>query len=152
MQSILKMENANCKSLVLRWCTLILYPVGYRYLSSSLPFLCHTPRQAQQLPSVKHISLTQDGKFFASQHYLAKGGKCRALPRDAQRRAPRAEAGRSTVPLSLPHSELQLPPPGAASGAVQRLQSCLKIKVKLILALEEKHLKEMDFKVVALDE
>ena len=56
------------------------------------------------------------------------------------------------MPLTQLHAELQLPPPGAASGDVQWLQSRLIIKVKLILALEEKHLKEMDFKEVALDE
>lgn len=154
MQNILKMENANCKSLVLRWRTLILYTVGYCYLSSSLPFLCHIPPQAEQLPCLNHISLTQDGKFFTSQHYLAKGGKRRALPQDAQRHTSWAEAGGSTVPLTQLHSELQLPPPGTASWDVpsQQLRSHLKIKVKLILALEEKHLKEMDFKEVALDE
>lgn len=56
------------------------------------------------------------------------------------------------VPLTQLHPELQLPAPHAASGDVQWLRSRLKIKVKLILALEEKHLKEMDFKQVALEE
>lgn len=37
-------------------------------------------------------------------------------------------------------------------GDVQRLGSRLKIKVKLILTLEEKDLKEMVFKEVASDE
>lgn len=128
MLSILKMENANCKSLVLRWCTLILYPVGYRYLSSSLPFLCHTPRQAQQLPSVKHISLTQDGKFFASQHYLAKGEKCRALPQDAQRRAPRAEAGGSTVPRPCRIPNCSSPLQGLRLGPSSGYKAVLKLK------------------------
>lgn len=148
-QSILKMENATCKSLVLRWGTLILYSVGYCYLSSSLPFLCHIPGQAEQLAPLNHISLAQDGKIFTSHHTLVKDGKRRALPRDTQRRMPWAEAGGSTVPLTQLHSELQLPHP---RGCVQQVRSHLKIKVKLILALEEKHLKEMDFKEVALDE
>ena len=146
------MENANCKSLVFRWRTLILYSAGHCYLSSGLAFQCHIPGQAEQLPLLNHISLAQDGKFLTSQHYLAKEGKCRAPPRDAQRCRLWAEAGGSTVPLTQLHSELQLPPPGAASGDAQRLRRCLKIKVKLILALEETHLKEMDFKEVALDE
>lgn len=56
-----KNENVNCKSLVLRWCTLILYSVGYRYLSPGLPFLCHIPGQAEQLLLLHHVSLAQDG-------------------------------------------------------------------------------------------
>lgn len=139
VQSILKMENANCKSLVLRWCTLILYSVGYRYLSPGLPFLCHIPGQAEQRLLLHHISLAQDGKFFTPQRHLVKEG-------NAQRRALWAEAGVSTAL----HSELQVPPPGPACGDIQRLRSHLK--VKLTLVLEEKHFKEMDMKEVALEE
>lgn len=142
--SILEMENASCKSLALRWRTLILYSVGYHYLSSGLPFLCCILGQAEQLSLLNRISGAQDGKFLTSQHYLAKEGKHRALPQIAQRHMPWAEAAGSTVPLMQLHSELQLPPPGAVSRDVQWLWSCLIIK--LILALEEKHLKKIDVK------
>lgn len=144
VQSILKMENASCKSLVLRWCTLILYSVGYRYLSPGLPFLCRIPGQAEQLLLLHHVSLAQDGKFFTPQRHLVKEG-------NAQTRAV-GWGRREHSALTQLHSELQVPLPGPARGDIQRLRSHLKIKVKLTLVLEEKHFKEMDLKEVALEE
>lgn len=78
-------------------------------------------------------------------------GRALHLPAHSQD-SPWAETGRCSMPRPRWIQNCSPPFSRAVTRDVQWLWSCLKMKVKLILAVEEKHLKEMDFKELPLEE